>query len=152
MSEVHEQAPVIIRRFLPGDFGDIMELEDQAFGDRNPYIYMNLYELNPSGFLVAQAGQRLVGFVVGFGVSEDVGRIFSLAVHREYRGMGIGTALTEANIEYMRSEGVKKVTLEVRESNIMAQRLYRRLGFSEYGLAENYYNDGETAVLMEKEI
>lgn len=152
MSKMYEGSPVVIRSFRPGDFADVVEIDEQVFGDRDPFTYMSLYEVCPGGFKVAEAGQRLVGFIVGFKVNQDVGRIFSVAVRPEWQDRGVGTALLEASFEYMRSESLSRVVLEVRESNHGARRLYQSLGFYEHGRAENYYKDGETAVLMQKEL
>lgn len=57
--------------------------------------------------------------------------VHDLAVDPAYRGRGIGQALLEAVKEHARSISACKVTLEVREDNLVAQKLYKRLGFGE---------------------
>jgi ribosomal-protein-alanine N-acetyltransferase len=45
--------------------------------------------------------------------------------------------------------GAVTVLLEVRESNVAARRLYRKLGFTEHGRRSNYYlQPAEDALLL----
>jgi ribosomal protein S18 acetylase RimI-like enzyme len=57
--------------------------------------------------------------------------IHDVVVDPQYRGLGIGKILMEANIQGAKEMGCGKVTLEVREDNRVAQNLYRQLGFGE---------------------
>jgi ribosomal protein S18 acetylase RimI-like enzyme len=56
-----------------------------------------------------------------------------VAVRKDARGLGLGTALMKAGIGWARSVGVRKLTLGVFASNDRAVRLYRGLGFVEEG-------------------
>lgn len=62
--------------------------------------------------------------------------IHDIAVLPKYRGGGVGKALLDHISERAKAEGCCKVTLEVLEGNIGAQRLYRREGFAGYDLGE----------------
>jgi len=57
--------------------------------------------------------------------------IHDLIVHSAYRHKGLGKALMERLIEISVERSYCKITLEVREDNILAQGLYRSLGFEE---------------------
>jgi ribosomal protein S18 acetylase RimI-like enzyme len=91
---------------------------------------------HPSAFVllaVAESGPLGSGRLrVGF--STFAGRptlnVHDLAVLPAHRGRGIGQRLLEAVEAAGRAIGCCKITLEVREDNIPAQRLYRRCGFS----------------------
>jgi len=145
---VYEQSLVIVvRRFEPSDFQQVMEIEKEAFSEHNPYLYMQFYELNADTFLVASYRGNILGFVVGLQLS-DLGKIFSISVRKGYRGMGIGGMLLESLIRIFHEMGLSGVCLEVRESNCRARRFYERHGFIQIGLRQNYYNDGENALLM----
>lgn len=91
----------------------------------------------PGAFvLLARRRDQAVGAAVCFcGFSTFAGRplvnVHDLSVLQEYRGQGIGTRLLQAVEEYARSRGCCKVTLEVREINPLAERLYRRLGYGD---------------------
>jgi ribosomal protein S18 acetylase RimI-like enzyme len=58
--------------------------------------------------------------------------IHDVVVHPEHRGKSIGTALIEAVEKFAREQGHCKISLEVRTDN-PAERLYRRLGFTDGG-------------------
>jgi GNAT superfamily N-acetyltransferase len=91
----------------------------------------------PGAFtFLAWEGDRPVGVAVCFrGFSTFSGgplvNVHDLSVLASHRGRGIGSRLLEAVEEYAREQGCCKVTLEVREANPHAERLYRRLGYSD---------------------
>ena len=58
---------------------------------------------------------------------------FGVSVCKDYWGLGIGRALTEACIECAKSAGYKQLELEVVAENLAAVSLYRSVGFVEYG-------------------
>jgi len=92
--------------------------------------------------------------VVGYGgvwLILDEGHITNIAVHPEYRGIGVGNAILEALIEICKIEQITSMTLEVRKSNTIAQNLYKKYGFLEEGIRKNYYTDTkEDGVIMWK--
>jgi [ribosomal protein S18]-alanine N-acetyltransferase len=94
------------------------------------------------------------GLVIGYGgiwLILDEGHITNIAIHPEYRGIGAGDMIVEALIELCKLEGIASITLEVRKSNTVAQRLYKKHGFIEEGVRKNYYADTkEDAVIMWK--
>lgn len=57
--------------------------------------------------------------------------IHDIVVLNEYRGQGVGKALMEKLISISEERKYCKVTLEVREDNVVAQSLYKSLGFDE---------------------
>lgn len=71
------------------------------------------------------------------------GHIATLAVHPGHRGQGVGTLLLLALIEEARALRVKRLALEVRTSNLPAQQLYRRFGFTVTGTQSGYYRDND---------
>jgi len=91
----------------------------------------------PGAFvLLAWVGVVPVGAAVCFrGFSTFAGRplinVHDLSVLQEYRGKGYGKKLLTAVETLAREQGCGKVTLEVRELNPLAERLYRRLGYGD---------------------
>lgn len=79
----------------------------------------------------------------------DVNSVF---VFPEYRGLGIGLKLLSYAEKEMISKNVEKIFLEVRESNLPAIKLYKKASFKNISVRKKYYDDGETAVVMLKEI
>lgn len=91
------------------------------------------------------------GEVVGYGgVALQAGdaHVMTLAVAAEARRQGHGERLVRGLVDAAVSAGADGVTLEVRATNVAAQRLYRRVGFTAAGVRPGYYPDGEDAVIM----
>ena len=98
--------------------------------------------------LVAEIKGRIVGYVL-FWLLPDVIDVHNVAVHTEFRRRGIGRVLLEHVAEEGRQRKLMQVTLEVRESNIPAQRLYDSMGFRKTDIRKGYYADnGEDALVM----
>jgi ribosomal-protein-alanine N-acetyltransferase len=100
-------------------------------------------------YLVAEtAGGEIIGYA-GAWIILDESHITNIAIAEEYRGRGIGKALTAALLQYLSNLGACYATLEVRVSNVRAQNLYKGLGFISVGKRKRYYEDNqEDAYLM----
>jgi ribosomal protein S18 acetylase RimI-like enzyme len=95
---------------------------------------------------------HLVGFVAGdIRAHENTAWIATIGVLPSYRGRGIGAALLRA-CETRLTRRVPQVRLCVRASNTTAIRLYLREGYQKVGLWNEYYQNGEDAVVMEKKL
>jgi ribosomal-protein-alanine N-acetyltransferase len=93
----------------------------------------------------------LNGHIVGYSASVlrgSEGHIISIAVHPNYRGIGIGERLLRENVKQLKDLGAKRVILEVKVDNIQALNLYRKLGFKIVKTLKNYYWDGADAYRM----
>lgn len=75
--------------------------------------------------------------------------IVTIAVQPGWRGRSIGEWLLLALLALGREEGAQTATLEVRVSNEVARRLYRKLDFAEVGYRRRYYPDKEDARILE---
>ena len=75
--------------------------------------------------------------------------ITEIAVREELRGKGIGELLLIGSLRAAVQYGSKVMTLEVRVSNFIAQRLYEKYGFKSVGVRKGYYSDNrEDALVM----
>ncbi len=138
---------LIIRKFEPQDFQWVINIERTVFNEHDPYLYMQFYETNPDGFLVAEINGIVVGYIAGFLASPETGRIFSLAVLPAYQNRSVGSYLLRELIDIFRKEGVHEIILEVRTSNIKAKKFYETHGFYRIGTIEKYYMN-EDAISM----
>ena len=99
-------------------------------------------------YLVAEKDGRIIGYA-GAWIIIDESHITNIAVLSDYRGQGIGRALTAGLMQYLSNLGAAYATLEVRKSNAVAQNLYVSLGFIKLGVRKRYYEDnGEDALIM----
>jgi ribosomal-protein-alanine N-acetyltransferase len=79
----------------------------------------------------------------------DEAHITTIGVDPAYRGQHLGELLLLAMIDDALRREATWVTLEVRVSNSVAQRLYRKYGFTIHGTRRRYYSDnGEDAYIM----
>ena len=78
--------------------------------------------------------------------------ITNIAVHKDYRRMGIASKIIEKMVEKCAQTSTSLLHLEVRESNENAINLYTKMGFVQDGFRKNYYKNNENAILMTKEI
>ena len=90
------------------------------------------------GSYVATAGSAIVGFVSVYASPHGYADL-GMAVVREWRGRGVGSALLAAAIESARARGLHKVSLEVFAHNGAATALYRKFGFVEEGRRVKQY-------------
>jgi ribosomal-protein-alanine N-acetyltransferase len=102
--------------------------------------------------LARYIGARIDGALVGFGgiwLMVDEAHITTMAVLPANRRAGIATVLLLELLQEARRGGARVATLDVRVSNVEAQRLYRSFGFAEVGRRIRYYDDnGEDALVM----
>src|SRR5262249_39054323 len=95
-----------------------------------------------------QPRPTIVGYTCCWRVTDEV-HLLNVAVHPERRGLGLGRTLLEAVIAEAQTGRARVVFLEVRAGNVVARRLYRRLGFRDLGIRRGYYGPGQDAVVME---
>lgn len=77
--------------------------------------------------------------------------IDNIKVNENYRNRNIGSKLMSYLISIAIENRVVNITLEVRKSNEVAIRLYKKFGFREVAIRKYYYGD-EDAILMEKQV
>lgn len=90
--------------------------------------------------------------IIGYGgvwLTVDDAHITTIAVDPRFRGYGVGELLLNGLIDAAYDLEAKMLTLEVRVSNTVAQRLYVKYGFQPGGTRRRYYTDnGEDALIM----
>ncbi len=95
---------------------------------------------------------QVVGMVVTW-IILDEAHIATIATHPDYRRRGVARRLLVQTLEVARDRGAHLVMLEVRRSNLAAQKLYESFGFTIAGVRPRYYVDNmEDALLMDLEL
>ena len=143
-----------LRGFRLTDVPTISAIVAEALHEHyDPSLYASLGAEWPAGFLVAvDAADTPVGFLLGVSQVPGEARVLMFAVDRAWRGSGVGTGLMDAFLERGRSRGFRRVTLEVRVSNVGAIRFYTRYRYSVTDLLRAYYSDGESGYHMAREL
>ncbi len=83
---------------------------------------------SPATFASARIGESVAGFGLAVLDREAVG-LFDIVVRPDFRGAGLGRALTTSLLEFGRAAGAKFAYLQVFDANRVARGLYERLGF-----------------------
>ncbi|WP_194189420.1 ribosomal protein S18-alanine N-acetyltransferase [Clostridium chrysemydis] len=100
-------------------------------------------------YIVGVLDNKVVGFAGAWLIASE-GQITNVSVSKDFRGQGIGFSIINELLKTLSSKGSKEVTLEVRESNLAAQKLYEKCGFKNEGIRKNFYPDKENAIIMWK--
>jgi ribosomal-protein-alanine N-acetyltransferase len=89
----------------------------------------------------------MVGFAGEWCVVDEA-QIMKIAVLPDWQQRGLGRRLMKAMMDHALLNGCTEMTLEVKQKNHQALKLYRHLGFEMIGKREQYYPDGSNAYLM----
>ena len=94
--------------------------------------------------------KNLVIGICVFQVVLDEAQINYFVVNQKFRKKGFGSFFMSYLIKKCEKSNLKKLLLEVSQSNVTADRFYSRFDFSTVGIRKNYYRDGSHALLKEK--
>ena len=100
-------------------------------------------------------GLILSNLVIGicvFHVVLDEAQINYFVIDKKYREKGFGSYLMDFLIKQCEKLNIKKLFLEVSNTNFTAEKFYNRFDFSTVGIRRNYYKDGSDALLKEKKL
>ena len=150
-----QPAPVILfRKIEYADLPAVIEIDRVSFSmPWPPQSFEFELKNNPVARLwlaeaVQEDGSRQVCGMIVVWLVIDEAHIGTIAVLPGYRRQGIATRLLKFSLTRLQHEGARSVYLEVRHSNIEAQRLYDRFGFKLSGVRKNYYSDNNEDALL----
>ena len=105
-----------------------------------------------ASFAPGSPSEDIAGYICFWSVVGEI-QILNVAVRRDWRRRGVARKLIEAAIREGLADNARWVTLEVRESNLAARKLYESVGFMIVGERPNYYGvRDESAILMTLDI
>ena len=147
--------PVNIREMTLDDLDQVCLIDQLSFSLPWPKksFYYEVADNRFSTCWVAEMGQgvedevRIVGMAVVWLIVDEA-HIATIAVHPEFRGLGIGKRLLAVILEDSRRQGMDTATLEVRVSNQLAQAIYQNFGFEVKGVRPRYYKDNQEDALI----
>ena len=100
-------------------------------------------------------GLLIKNLVIGicvFQVVIDEAQINYFVVNQKFRKKGFGSFFMSYLIKKCEKSNLKKLLLEVSQSNVTDERFYKNFDFYTVGMRKNYYKDGTDAVLKEKKL
>ena len=106
------------------------------------------YNENSEYFVICE-DEIVCGFA-GLWFNIDEAHIMNIAVRKDFRKNGIGSELLSFLIDEAKSKGKMCITLEVRDNNIPAIKLYKKFNFDILGRRKKYYNNVNDAIIMTK--
>lgn len=138
----------------PDDLDAVLAIEEASFNNptTREWYEGELKRPDVCFIYVMRTAEHPVAGFCAFWLVVDQAHINNLAVRPELRGHGLGTHLLELIVTEARHLGATSLMLEVRRSNLAAQRLYARAGFQQAGVRTNYYNQPveDALVLLRK--
>lgn len=132
------------------DLDQVLEIERKSFPQ--PWLRQHFIDElhSPHAFPLAafDASGALLGYICPMQLLDE-GHILDVAVDPDTRGAGVGRLLVQKVLDECLSAGASFVSLEVRESNLSAIGLYKKIGFIVVGRRKRYYANSEDALMME---
>ena len=144
---------VQFRPMTLADIDDVMVIERTSY--RFPWstgFFLQELQVACARSILVELHGRIVGYVLYWLLPGAVD-IHNIAVHVDFRRRGVARLLLGQVLGQAKAQSVTRVMLEVRKSNMAAQKLYETFGFSISGVRKGYYSDdGEDALAMTLEI
>ena len=129
------------------DLAILEELEQICFPDPwNVAMILSEILMPDSFYKLLFEDEKVIGYCCYSHVLDEV-HIMNIAVRPDCRGKGFGNLLVEKIISEGKNLKANAITLEARESNLVARKLYEKYGFKLAGVRPRYYMDGENAVI-----
>jgi ribosomal-protein-alanine N-acetyltransferase len=139
-----------IRSMATSDIAAVTRIERASFSTVWPSdaFYNELSTNKLAHYFIGRFDGRIVAYGGIWVIMED-SHVTTLAVDPDFRGRGFGEVLLLRLIDEAIDRDAAWMTLEVRESNAVAQRLYRKYGFTTVTMRTGYYSDdNESALIM----
>lgn len=144
----------MIQKMDKQDLPRIIEIEKSLFKTPWPEKnYLQELESNPLAYLFVVLNQKQQ--IVGYGdcwIGLDDTMVNKVSVDKQYQGQGYGNEILEHMIMKAIAAQCQTMSLEVRAANTIAQALYKKYGFASIAVRKKYYDDGEDAIVMLKNL
>jgi len=128
----------------------VLQIENESFPipwSMEAFDY-DLSQNDLAHYWVVRLKDRVIGYS-GIWLVGNIAHITTICITGKYRGKGLGKWLLLKTMETAENLGAMRFTLEVRETNTEAIRLYESVGYRVVGRRRNYYREiGEDALVM----
>jgi ribosomal-protein-alanine N-acetyltransferase len=139
-----EIAPMVL-----GDIPAVLQIEALSFVSTwPPNAFVNeLRDNKLAHYFIGRLDGRIVAYGGIWVILED-SHVTTIAVHPDVRGQRLGEEMLVHLLDQAIERDASWVTLEVRESNDVAQKLYRKYGFTIVSTRRGYYSDNNESALV----
>ena len=155
MTDDLKAGPPRVRRFEPRDAERVREIAQQSpeAAQWPDGSYAHLDSGAQFAWVVESPADGVVGFLVAREVAADEAEILNLAVAPANRRSGSATQLLCGCLDELARRKIRKLFLEVRESNLAATAFYEKHQFVRCGRRPAYYQDPtEAGVLLARKL
>ncbi|MDO6514771.1 ribosomal protein S18-alanine N-acetyltransferase [Neptuniibacter sp. 2_MG-2023] len=138
----------IIQPLTAANLSALIQLENECFVGGWSQTQLVRQLEHPRGISLGIFAPDLVGFIL-LSTLLDEAELLQIAVDSQHRGEGLGQQLLAACMPLLEEQQIKRLMLEVRESNLVARSLYNSFGFIEEGRRKGYYVSLESPTVRE---
>lgn len=141
---------MVIVPMTMSDVTDVTRIERASFTTTWPAdaFYNEINSNKLAHYFVGRISGKIVAYGGIWVIFED-SHVTTIAVDQGFRGRKLGELMLLHLIDEALERGAAWMTLEVRESNVVAQQLYRKYGFTTVTTRKAYYSDNnENALVM----
>lgn len=149
MNNANMNESITFRLMKEQDIDDVLKVEHESFSvpwSREAF-YNEITKNQFAAYIVIEEHGQVIGYS-GTWVVTDEAHVTNVAILPQYRGRKLGEAMMKKLMEIASELGAKTMTLEVRVTNEVARKLYRKLGFQDGGIRKNYYTDNQEDALI----
>jgi len=114
----------------------------------NPNLFNYFYETFPNGFWVCEINHKIIGYIVGVKLNNEIAKILMISVSNLYQNRSIGSKLLTTFLSEIILHNIKKVELEVKKTNLKAINFYKRFGFEIIEIIKEFYENKDDALIM----
>lgn len=143
---------MIFKVLTKEDVSSIIEIEKENFSDGWNESLLNSAFDSGRFYALSLIDENQTLGIITYSIAQDTADIEGVVTVKQFRRKGVGKMLVQQVLDSLKAQGVGKVFLEVRASNEPAKNLYHSKGFLDISLRKKYYQDGEDAIVMLKEI
>lgn len=140
---------IVIRKMEKKDVPQVLQVEKASFTTpwTTEIFYHELMDNLHAYYYVVEIDGEVIGYS-GMWVVIDEAQITNIAILPEYRGKKIGEKLFGHMMMTAIRLGAARLSLEVRVTNIVAQKMYRKFGLTPGGIRKSYYTDNQEDALV----
>jgi ribosomal-protein-alanine N-acetyltransferase len=114
-------------------------------------MFLEELENKNSFFKILFLDDKIAGYII-YHIILDEAEILNIVIDNKFKKQNLGKYLLEQTLNNISEQGIKTIFLEVGEKNIPAINLYIKFGFEQYNIRNNYYKNGENAILMKRQL